>query len=201
MFYEEISDTKVLPCYKERFSSWLYSKASRISSYRPWHLRRTAHKPSCQNPFYIWNFRSCSPCHGRNLYLHLKKFWLSFPTCFLQYAQTSTTCQNDGYCWIRWICFEYTLGLTEQTEKTMTLPLQNMLKSNAENLADWISDDDVCIVDRGFRDSVDFSFFINFPFLKLNTTCPLECFFLCLMHVIFYPFFPLWIHQLWNGYP
>lgn len=44
----------------------------------------------------------------------------------------------------------------------MTLPLQNMFKSNAENLADWISDDDVCIVDRGFRDSVDFSFFINF---------------------------------------
>lgn len=33
---------------------------------------------------------------------------------------------------------------------------KHMFKSNAENLADWISDDDVCIVDREFRDSVDF---------------------------------------------
>lgn len=33
---------------------------------------------------------------------------------------------------------------------------KHMFKSNAKNLADWISDDDVCIVDRGFRDFVDF---------------------------------------------
>lgn len=49
-------------------------------------------------------------------------------------------------------------ALQSKRKKTMTLPLQNMFKSNAENLPDWISDDDVCIVDRGFRDSVDFSF-------------------------------------------
>lgn len=33
---------------------------------------------------------------------------------------------------------------------------KHMFKSNAKNLAKWISDDDVCIVDRGFRDFVDF---------------------------------------------
>lgn len=63
--------------------------------------------------------------------------------CFLQYAQTSTPCQNDVIVVSEGYVLSVLGPYRADKKKNDASIKKHLFKSNAKNLADLISDDDV----------------------------------------------------------
>lgn len=74
-----------------------------------------------------------------------------------QYAQTQTLSKTNG-SYTNWRLHHYSIlgSFFANGRNNDASILKYMVKSNDENLLQWFKKDDIIILDRGFRDSIEF---------------------------------------------